>query len=88
MKAHLIQTQCAAAGAAIDDNKRGRGALIGAAVGGVAGGLIGNYMQKQAQEIDAIPDADVQRREEGLLVMFPGDLLFDTGSAALSAGAL
>ncbi|NIR58436.1 MAG: OmpA family protein [Gammaproteobacteria bacterium] len=77
----------AAAGAAIDDDKRGRGALIGAAVGGVAGGLIGNYMQKQAQEIDAIPDADVQRRDEGLLVMFPGDLLFDTGSAALSAGA-
>jgi outer membrane protein OmpA-like peptidoglycan-associated protein len=44
-------------------------------------------MQKQAQEIDAIPDAEVQRRDEGLLVLFPGDLLFDTGSSALSAGA-
>lgn len=76
----------AAAGAAID-KKSGRGALIGAAVGGVAGGLIGNYMQKQAQEIDAIPDAEVQRRDEGLIVLFPGDLLFDTGSSALSAGA-
>jgi outer membrane protein OmpA-like peptidoglycan-associated protein len=76
----------AAAGAALD-KKSGRGALIGAAVGGVAGGFIGNYMQKQAQEIDAIPDAEVQRREEGLLVLFPGDLLFDTGSSALSAGA-
>jgi len=76
----------AAAGAALD-KKSGRGALIGAAVGGVTGGLIGNYMQKQAQEIDAIPDAEVQRRDEGLLVLFPGDLLFDTGSSALSAGA-
>ena len=76
----------AAAGAALD-KKSGRGALIGAAVGGVAGGLIGNYMQKQAQEIDAIPDAEVQRREDGLIVLFPGDLLFDTGSSALSAGA-
>jgi outer membrane protein OmpA-like peptidoglycan-associated protein len=76
----------AAAGAALD-KKSGRGALIGAAVGGVAGGFIGNYMQKQAQEIDAIPDAEVERREEGLVVLFPGDLLFDTGSSALSAGA-
>jgi outer membrane protein OmpA-like peptidoglycan-associated protein len=76
----------AAAGAALD-KKSGRGALIGAAVGGLAGGFIGNYMQKQAEEIDAIPDAEVQRREDGLVVLFPGDLLFDTGSSALSAGA-
>ncbi|MEN8184329.1 MAG: OmpA family protein [Myxococcota bacterium] len=77
----------AAAGAAVDDHKRGRGALIGAAVGGVAGGLIGNYLNKQAQEIDAIPDADVERRGESLVVLFPGDVFFDVGSSALSAGA-
>jgi outer membrane protein OmpA-like peptidoglycan-associated protein len=76
----------AAAGAAID-KKAGRGALIGAAVGGVAGGLIGNYLDKQAQEIDAIPDANVQRREESLVVLFPGDVLFEVGSSALSPGA-
>jgi outer membrane protein OmpA-like peptidoglycan-associated protein len=76
----------AAAGAAIDD-KSGRGALIGAAVGGVTGGLIGNYLDKQAQEIDAIPDADVQRSGDSLLVLFPGDVVFETGSAALSPGA-
>jgi outer membrane protein OmpA-like peptidoglycan-associated protein len=77
----------AAAGAAVDDHKRGRGALIGAAVGGIAGGLIGNYLDKQAQEIDAIPDADVQRRDDSLIVMLPGDVLFDTNSSALAPGA-
>lgn len=77
----------AAAGAAVDSNKRGRGALIGAAVGGIAGGLIGNYLDKQAKEIDAIPDADVQRRDDSLIVMLPGDVLFDTNSSALAPGA-
>ena len=77
----------AAAGAAVDSHKRGRGALIGAAVGGIAGGLIGNYLDKQAKEIDAIPDADVQRRDDSLIVMLPGDVLFDTGSSALAPGA-
>lgn len=76
----------AAAGAAIDD-KHGRGALIGAAVGGLAGGLIGNYLDKQAQEMDAIPDANVERREETLVVMFPSDVLFDVDSHALAAGS-
>lgn len=76
----------AAAGAAIDDHS-GRGALIGAAVGGVSGGLIGNYLENQAQEIDAIPDANVLRREDSLLVQFPGDVFFDSGSTVMHAGA-
>ena len=77
----------AAAGAAIDDHKRGRGALIGAAVGGLTGGLIGRTLDQQAQEIDAIPDAQVERRDDRLLVAFPSDVLFDVGSRALHAGA-
>ena len=76
----------AAAGAAID-HKSGRGALIGAAVGGLAGGLIGNYLERQAREIEAIPDAAVERREDSLLVLFPGDIVFAVDSAALSPGA-
>jgi outer membrane protein OmpA-like peptidoglycan-associated protein len=76
----------AAAGAAIDD-KHGRGALIGAAVGGVAGGLIGNYLDRQAQELDVIPDASVERREQQLVVLFPSDVLFDVGSHALAPGS-
>src|SRR5262245_17041568 len=77
----------AAAGAAIDDHKRGRGALIGAAVGGLAGAGVGHYLEKQKQEIDQIPDASVQQQGESLMVAFPGDVLFDTGSSALAPGA-
>lgn len=76
----------AAAGAAIDDDKPGRGALIGAAAGAVTGGLIGNYLDRQAAEIDAIPDANVERRGDVLTVAFPGDLLYSTGSAGLAPG--
>lgn len=77
----------AAAGAAIDSNKRGRGALIGAAVGGLAGAGIGHYLEKQKQEIDQIPDANVQQQGEALMVAFPGDVLFDSGSSSLAPGA-
>jgi len=77
----------AAAGAAIDHNKRGRGALIGAAVGGLAGTGVGWYLEKQKQEIDKIPDANVTQQGDALTVAFPGDLLFDSGSSSLSPGA-
>lgn len=63
------------------------GGLIGAAVGGLAGGLLGRYLDNQAQAIDAIPDASVERQSDRLLVTFPGDVLFDSGSSAVSRGA-
>jgi outer membrane protein OmpA-like peptidoglycan-associated protein len=77
----------AAAGAAIDDHKRGRGALIGAAVGGLAGAGIGHYLEQQKEEIDQIPDANVEQQGEALLVTFPGEVLFDRGSSSLAPGA-
>ncbi|MEE8557364.1 MAG: OmpA family protein [Myxococcota bacterium] len=78
----------AAAGAAIGGHDhRGGGALIGAATGAIAGGLIGSYLDKQAQELDAIPGAEVQRRGDSLLVNFQSTLLFDTGSSELNPGA-
>lgn len=64
------------------------GGLIGAAVGGVAGGLIGHYLDNQAREIDAIPDATVERQSDRLLVTFPGDTLFDSGSSSIAPGAV
>src|SRR5512145_2432146 len=77
----------AAAGAAIGGKKhRAGGALIGAAAGALSGGLIGNYLDKQAQELDAIPGAEVERRDDSLLVNFEGGILFDTNSSTLSAG--
>jgi outer membrane protein OmpA-like peptidoglycan-associated protein len=78
----------AAAGAAIGGHDhRGGGALIGAATGAIAGGMIGHYLDKQAQELDAIPGASVQRRDDSLLVNFESEILFDTGSATLFPGS-
>ncbi len=78
----------AAAGRAVGGHENATaGILIGAAGGAIAGGLIGNYLDKQAQQIDAIPDANVKRQGEALVVAFPGEVLFDSGSSGLSAGA-
>lgn len=78
----------AAAGAAIGGkDHRAGGALIGAATGAVAGGLIGRYLDKQAQELDAIPGAEIQRRDDSILVNFQSALLFDSGSSTLNPGA-
>ena len=78
----------AAAGRAVGGHENATaGILIGAAGGALAGGLIGNYLDKQAQQIDAIPDANVQRQGDSLLVNFPGSVLFASNSAALSAGS-
>lgn len=53
------------------------GAIIGAAVGGSAGALIGNKMDKQAREIkSAVPDAEVIRVGEGIVVEFTSSILF------------
>jgi outer membrane protein OmpA-like peptidoglycan-associated protein len=78
----------AAAGAAIGGHDhRAGGAIIGAATGAIAGGLVGAYLDKQAQELDAIPGAEVQRRDDSLLVNFQSTLLFDTDSSTLNPGA-
>ncbi len=78
----------AAAGAAIGGHDhRAGGALIGAAAGALAGAGIGAYLDRQAQELDAIPGAEVQRRDDSLLVNFQSALLFDFGSSTLQPGA-
>ncbi len=78
----------AAAGRAIGGHDHdAAGILVGGAVGALAGGLLGNYLDQQAQELDAIPDAHVEQQADRLLVTFAGDLLFDSGSSTLSSGA-
>ncbi len=78
----------AAAGAAIGGkHHRGGGALIGAATGALAGGLIGNYLDKQAAGLDAIPGAQVEKRDDSILVNFQSGILFDVGSSQLAPGA-
>ena len=78
----------AAAGAAIGGHKnRAAGVLIGAAAGAAAGGLIGRYLDDQAKELDAIPGAEVERRDDSLLVHFSDAILFETGKSNLMPGA-
>jgi outer membrane protein OmpA-like peptidoglycan-associated protein len=54
------------------------GAIIGAAVGGAAGAFIGNYMDKQAAEMQRdIKGAEVQRIGEAIKITFDSGILFD-----------
>lgn len=62
------------------------GALIGAAIGGTAGALIGNYMDKQAAEIEQDLDgAKVERIGEGIKITFDSGLMFDVNSSELKS---
>jgi len=80
-------------GQAIGGDTKGTllGAGIGAAVGGLAGAGIGNYMQKQEaalqQQFAASESASIRRDADVLAVTFKSDVLFDSGSSALKAGA-
>ncbi len=60
------------------------GAIIGAAVGGLAGAAIGKYMDKQAKELEAIENAKVERKEEGIKVTFDSGILFGFDSYSLT----
>lgn len=67
------------------------GAGIGAAVGGLAGAGIGRYMENQEmalqQQFAASDSASIRRDANVVAVTFKSDVLFDSGSAALKAGA-
>jgi outer membrane protein OmpA-like peptidoglycan-associated protein len=66
----------------------GLGAIIGAVVGGVTGTVIGKKMDKQAKEIEQeIPDAKVERVEEGIVVEFNSEILFGFDKSDLSASS-
>lgn len=61
------------------------GAIIGATVGGTAGAVIGNKMDKQAEEIKkTVPDANVERVGEGIVVEFSSNVLFGFDQSNLS----
>ena len=64
----------------------GRGALIGGAVGALSGGLIGNYMDRQAQELEKV--ADTQRAGDGIIVTMRDKILFDVDSATVKPAAM
>ncbi|HCS47268.1 MAG TPA: hypothetical protein DIW61_03045 [Candidatus Aminicenantes bacterium] len=60
------------------------GAILGAAVGGAAGAFIGNYMDKQAAEMQRdLEGAEVQRIGEGIKITFDSGILFDVDKSDL-----
>lgn len=64
------------------------GAIIGATVGGATGAVIGNQMDKQAEEIKkTVPDAQVIRVGEGIVVEFSSNVLFAFDKSDLSDDA-
>ena len=64
------------------------GAIIGAAVGGAAGAVIGNYMDKQALEMEQdIEGARIERIGEGIKITFDSGILFAYNSANLESEA-
>jgi outer membrane protein OmpA-like peptidoglycan-associated protein len=67
----------------------GKGAAIGAVVGALGGGLIGNYMDRQAQQMQQILDRQdrLERRGDEIYMSLSSDILFTSGSAALAPGA-
>lgn len=79
-KGAAIGTASGAAAGAIIGKAAGNtalGAIIGAAIGGTGGVLIGKKMDKQAAEIrKEVPNAQVERQGEGIIVTFNSNVLF------------
>jgi outer membrane protein OmpA-like peptidoglycan-associated protein len=90
-KGAVIGTAGGAAAGAVIGKTAGNtalGAIIGAAVGGAAGAIIGHEMDKQAEEIQKdIPDAKVDRVEEGIVIEFNNEILFGFDQSNLSSNA-
>jgi outer membrane protein OmpA-like peptidoglycan-associated protein len=60
------------------------GAIIGAAVGGAAGFIIGDYMDRQAAEMERdLEGARIERVGEGIKITFDSGILFDVDRADL-----
>lgn len=76
----------AAAGAAVGKAAGNTvvGAILGAAVGGAAGGIIGDYMDRQAEELDRdLEGAEIVRVGEGIKITFKSGILFDVDRSEL-----
>jgi outer membrane protein OmpA-like peptidoglycan-associated protein len=76
----------AGTGAAVSKNKT-KGAVIGGAAGAVVGGIIGHYLDKQAQEMEKVKGAQVERQGDELKVTFSEKILFDFDSSTLKSAS-
>jgi len=66
---------------------RTKGAVIGGVAGAAVGTAIGYQLDKQAKELEQIPNMEVARQEDSLLVTMSEAILFDVNSAALKPQA-
>src|SRR5471030_278528 len=77
----------ALAGAAIDHNNRGKGALIGAAVVGASAAGYGYYADKQEAKLRASmanTGVEVQRQGDQIKLIMPGNITFATDSSSIA----
>lgn len=90
-KGAAVGTATGAAAGAIVGRAAGNtalGAIIGATVGGVTGAVIGKQMDKQAEELkNEVPDANVERVGEGIVVELSDKVLFEFGKSDLTAAS-
>lgn len=90
-KGAVIGTAAGAATGAVIGKAAGNtalGAIIGATVGGVTGAVIGRQMDKQAEEIKKeVPDAEVVRVGEGIVIEFKSQVLFGFDQSNLTSAA-
>jgi outer membrane protein OmpA-like peptidoglycan-associated protein len=78
----------AIAGAAINHNNRGKGALIGAAVVGAGAAGYGYYADKQEAALRASmanTGVEVQRQGDQIKLIMPGNITFATDSSAIAS---
>lgn len=78
----------AVAGAAINHDDRGKGALIGAAVAGAAGAGYGYYVDKQEAELRRSMEGtgvQVERQGDNIQLIMPGNITFATDSADIAS---
>jgi len=62
------------------------GAAIGAGAGAAAGAAVGNYLDRQARELEQV--AETKRTDHGILLNLRSELLFETDSAVLTEAAI
>ncbi|WP_166365353.1 OmpA family protein [Pseudomonas akapageensis] len=77
----------AVAGAAINHDNRGKGALIGAAIAGTAAAGYGYYADKQEAALRASmanTGVEVQRQGDQIKLIMPGNITFATDSSSIA----
>ena len=83
------QTITAVAGAAINHNNRGKGALIGAGVGALGSYIWSQNLEKQKREMEAATQGTgvgvTQTADNQLKLDIPSDISFATGRADIEA---